>query len=332
MPKVMIRGIYTTALTRLASEKGFLISQPSIITAERFGVKRVHERNVVVFDREDKQGVSVEGEAEPTEALVMAFAEVLPDVIVRERTLPIVPAEGAYGRFTLQPGFLFFDLEFPYHSKVFLDSVRRQITATIDDHHLLKIVDPEAVDLYESLLNSSPKRIGEISDSAKKELVYEKLALGVSLKIQHVKPEGTVLELSEGEIQRFEDRTLSLHRRILGDGQKHDGLRVPKAEGDYAVTVALEGSKVIKHSYYSSDDVLKGEFYNVNTPVEFYPDRIRYVDLEIDVIRRPDEPPEIVDSERLDEAVELGLVSGSLAKTARETAQDLVAKLSGSGI
>jgi hypothetical protein len=185
--------------------------------------------------------------------------------------------------------------------------VRRQITSTINNHHLLRIVDPDAVDMYETLLGSELGRSEEISDEAKRKLVYDKLTLGRALKIQHVKPEGSVLELTEGRIRRSEDGTLSLHRRILGEGQKYDGLEVPKTKDDYAVTLAVEGSSVIRHSYYSSDGALKGEFCNINTPVEFYPDRIRYVDLEIDVIRRPNEPPEIVDSDKLNEAVDSAL-------------------------
>ena len=97
------------------------------------------------------------------------------------------------------------------------------------------------------------------------------------------------------------------------------------------MTLAVEGSSVIRHSYYSSDGALKGEFCNINTPVEFYPDRIRYVDLEIDVIRRPNEPPEIVDSDKLNESVDSGFVSSSLAQAARDTAQDLIIELSGAG-
>jgi len=331
MSRVMIRGIYATALTKLLTDEGFLISQPSIVTAERFGVKRVHERNVVIVDREDRQGVRVEGETQPTEVLITTLAQALPDMIIREQISPNGLIKGGNGKYALHLGFLSFDLEFPYGSKVFLDRVRRQITSAINNHHLLKIVDPEAVDTYETLLGSELGRSEEISDEAKRKVVYDKLTLGRALKIQHVKPEGSVLGLTEGRIRRSEGGTLLLHRRILGEGQKYDGLEVLKTKDDYAVTLAVEGSSVIRHSYYSSDGVLKGEFCNINTPVEFYPDRIRYVDLEIDVIRRPNEPPEIVDSDKLNEAVESGFVSSSLAQAARDTAQDLIIELSGVG-
>jgi hypothetical protein len=106
----MIRGIYTTALTKLLTDEGFLISQPSIVIAERFGVKRVHERNVVIVDREDRQGVRVEGEAEPAEALITTLAQALPDMIIREQISPNGLIKGGNGKYTLHLGFLSFDL------------------------------------------------------------------------------------------------------------------------------------------------------------------------------------------------------------------------------
>ncbi len=326
--KVMIRGIYTTALTKLLSDRGFLIARPSPITAERFNLGRVYEENVLVADRSDKQGVEVEGEAEPAEAIVQTLLQVLPDIVVREKTLSEFLAEKIYSRLSLQPGFLSFDVEFPRGSKLFLDRVRSQITATINNHHLLKIVASDLVDEYESLLRSQPERAEELSNLALETLVYRKLTPRVSLTIQHVKPDGSILRLGEGRILYFQGRKLTLHRMIFGEGSKYDGLGVPKASTDYAVTLAEEGSPILRHSYYSGDGVLKGEFYNINTPIEFYPDRIRYVDLEIDVVRRPHRQPEIVDVDKLEEAVESGFISGSSAEAAKGIAQRLVAELS----
>jgi hypothetical protein len=124
-PKVMICGIYTTAMTRLLTDKGFLIAQPSLAMAERFNLDRVHDRNVVILDRSDKQGVKIDGEAESAEAVVQVMSEVLPDMIVRERALSNMLQGAESGKFNLQTGFLSFDLEFPSGSKVVLDNVRR---------------------------------------------------------------------------------------------------------------------------------------------------------------------------------------------------------------
>ena len=89
-----------------------------------------------------------------------------------------------------------------------------------------------------------------------------------------MKPDGSIIRLSEARILSFIGRTLSLQRRIMGDGSKYDGLDVAKTSTDYVVTLAEEGSPTLKHSYYAEDGVLKGEFYNINTPTEFYSDKI----------------------------------------------------------
>jgi len=328
-PKVMIRGIYTTALTRFLAERGYVIAQPSAATAERFNLNKVHERNVTIVDRPDKQGVTVEGEADPAESVVLVLLNALPDMIVRELMLPDFLEEQESGKFSLQTGFLSFDVEFPYGSKIFLDSVRSQVTATINNHHLLKIVDPETVDAYETLLRSEPKRNEDLSSLAQKRLIHERLTVGRNLQIHHVKPDGSIIRLSEARILSFKGRTLSLQRRIVGDGSKYDGIDVAKTSTDYVVTLAEEGSPTLKHSYYAEDGVLKGEFYNINTPIEFYPDKIRYIDLEIDVVRRPGEQPKIIDSDKLDEAVEHGYMSGALAEVAKDIARNLASKLAG---
>ncbi|MEM3018444.1 MAG: RNA-binding protein, partial [Candidatus Bathyarchaeia archaeon] len=57
-------------------------------------------------------------------------------------------------------------------------------------------------------------------------------------------------------------------------------------------------------------------------------DKIRYVDLEIDVVRRLGEKPQIVDSHELDRAVEYGHISDKLAQNAKETARKLIVELS----
>ncbi len=63
----------------------------------------------------------------------------------------------------------------------------------------------------------------------------------------------------------------------------------------------------------------------MNTPVELYPHRIRYVDLEVDVVRRPGEPPVLIDQEDLQEAKRHRLVLPPLYERALEEARRLMA-------
>jgi predicted RNA-binding protein associated with RNAse of E/G family len=53
-------------------------------------------------------------------------------------------------------------------------------------------------------------------------------------------------------------------------------------------------------------------YININTPVEIYPEAIRYIDLEVDVCIRPNGETKIVDKEKLEKALEKGFVSKTL--------------------
>ncbi|PSQ59670.1 MAG: RNA-binding protein, partial [Halobacteriales archaeon SW_9_67_25] len=59
---------------------------------------------------------------------------------------------------------------------------------------------------------------------------------------------------------------------------------------------------------------------NVCTPVEVFPEEVRYVDLHVDVVRTPDGTVRRVDDDELDAAVEAGNVPEALAEKAREVA------------
>jgi len=84
---------------------------------------------------------------------------------------------------------------------------------------------------------------------------------------------------------------------------------------------------MLKHSYFDRQGNLKGEFYNINTPIEFYPDGIRYVDLEVDVVRWPDGRVKLTDEADLERAVERGFIREELADRALKIARELVAQL-----
>ncbi|MWV38621.1 DUF402 domain-containing protein [Natrialba sp. INN-245] len=70
-----------------------------------------------------------------------------------------------------------------------------------------------------------------------------------------------------------------------------------------------------------SDGGTNGTYVNVCTPVEPFPDEIRYVDLCVDVIKRPDGTVEIVDAAELEAGVDEGLVGEDLAEKAESVAE-----------
>ena len=84
MVKVRIRGIYSTALTKLLLDAGFEIVQPSLVIAERFGMAPSEEEpDVVISDREDKHGIMMVGPEEAVGEVLSVLRKALPDAVFR---------------------------------------------------------------------------------------------------------------------------------------------------------------------------------------------------------------------------------------------------------
>ena len=59
---VRVRGIYSTALTKLFLDRGFGISQPSNRIVERFNLEKTYDEfDVDVYDKKDHHGVILVG-------------------------------------------------------------------------------------------------------------------------------------------------------------------------------------------------------------------------------------------------------------------------------
>ena len=59
--RLRIRGIYSTALTDILLERGFVIVSPSPAISKGFALAPVpDEAEVTLYDRSDKQGIVVE--------------------------------------------------------------------------------------------------------------------------------------------------------------------------------------------------------------------------------------------------------------------------------
>jgi len=140
-----------------------------------------------------------------------------------------------------------------------------------------------------------------------------------------VKLDGRVISLSEGELLQIdpgEKRLILQRKRFKGRG-KYDGLNIHKEAGDYAITQVKQGDWFYVHNYFRRDGQLIGTYYNINTLVEFYPDRLRYVDLEIDVVCWPDGKIRIIDKEGLNRHWEAGYVSKTLKQRAEAAANEV---------
>jgi len=83
--KAKVRGIYSTALTKLLLDHGFEIVQPSVAVKERFRLKENSESpDLEVYDRYDWQGIHALGTPESINSFNSILQSCLDDVIIRK--------------------------------------------------------------------------------------------------------------------------------------------------------------------------------------------------------------------------------------------------------
>mgnify|MGYP001118585087 CR=1 FL=1 len=323
--KAKIRGIYSTALTKLLLDNDFCIVQPSTVIAHRLSIEPCPQsEEVSIYDRADHQGITVEGDREAADSVISILKETLFDVIIRP-TSPQIEQKGKATKLSWHEFVSIFgvkarfDIELPYNSKYALDAIRAKICPTLADHHLLKVVDCQRVDEAEK----SAQSLEEAAANLKQEIIYDRYQTGRVVPVEHVSPEGSVVYL-KGKIMEFipQNCAVKLKRSFAGRGG-YDGLHIPQQEGDWGLVEVEAGSWICKRSYYRKEGHFLGEIYNINTPAEFYPDGIRYIDLKVDVVRYPSGEVEVIDQHQLRQAAEKGIVSEELANKAMALAEEL---------
>ncbi|MFP3984782.1 MAG: ribonuclease E/G [Candidatus Bathyarchaeia archaeon] len=87
--KARVRGIYSTAITKLLLDNEFEIVQPSPTIKKRFTLSQNSKPpDVDIYDRHNKQGLHVVGKSESLTALQAILLQRLPDVIFRKQSFP----------------------------------------------------------------------------------------------------------------------------------------------------------------------------------------------------------------------------------------------------
>ena len=59
--RVKLRGIYSTALTKLLTEKGIEVVQPSKVINDRFNINDNEPATTIIYDKEDLNGITISG-------------------------------------------------------------------------------------------------------------------------------------------------------------------------------------------------------------------------------------------------------------------------------
>ncbi len=228
----------------------------------------------------------------------------------------------------LREGYKEVVLLFPKISKGKLDEIRSEIIPTIPEHHKLKSFGPEfslAIDLAEKFLLQKPEEKDLIQNNLM-EILSDKLPkVGQELYMDHMKLDGRIFYLGPGRIVELNDCIKII--RYFSPGGFYDGLNVPKEEGDYGITCFKENEWNFSTSYYNEDGELKGTYFNINTPIELYPGKVQYVDLEIDVLLFPDGTSQIIDEEKLREFYDTDHISETLFNKAVIVANNLLKSL-----
>ncbi|MDK2914217.1 MAG: putative ribonuclease [Thermococcaceae archaeon] len=225
-----------------------------------------------------------------------------------------------------------YEVEFGGGAKKKLDEVRNKVVPTVPGHHQLKANDPElsfAVEIAEGILRKLPSQREKVRQGFWETLVETKgPKRGWLFGLEHVKPDGQKMRIGPGEVMEVSVEPLKVtFKRRLKPGKVYDGLDIPIESGDYAITEIEAGKWWFVHRYYDRNGNLKGEYYNINTPVEIYPEKARYVDLEVDIVKWPDGKKEIVDKEKLTQHYEDGIITEKLYRTALRIVQEVYEKV-----
>lgn len=347
MPSSRLRGIYSTALTKLLLDHGFQIVDPSDTIKERFRLRTEKPKSradLDIYDRPDRQGVHVVGETSPLNSLISIMQDLLDDVIIR-RTITSNGMVGTQasdfplteesmvrdeqGATTL-PQQSFINIEFPAISKRKMDDYRSLVAPTIKDHHYLKACGGRVsslLEMAEQMLEKNASR-SEVETLLKESLMPQYPRLDSTIDIEHVKIDGRIFHLNNAKIVEFdeEEGRLRLLRSFRSRGI-YDGLRVPREPDDYAWTDLRIGDWSFRTTYFSREGRYKGTYINLNTPIELYPEKIRYVDLEVDICLWPDGRIEKVDQEKLEEKVLEGYISERLSNIVKKKLEEIIDSL-----
>jgi Ribonuclease G/E len=247
------------------------------------------------------------------DALDQALSHVVERATAIERDLTEAPGDGVLAAPAATTW-----VRFGRASRFALDDARAAVTDTMPGHHRIKAGSEgagDAVDFLEALDQSI-----DAFPFAAATTAFGPVE-GDTVRIVHGKPGGAEFALGRGTVtNRDPDTQRVTVRRELSSAGTYDALGTERQPGDTATTRLQEGRWWYPTVYRGEDRTPKGTYVNVATPLEVFPGAVRYVDLHVDVVKRPDGSVEIVDEDELAAAEAAGHVQPAAAERARETA------------
>ncbi len=205
---------------------------------------------------------------------------------------------------------------FSHLEKRQLDEIRNKVVPTVPGHHEFKssgTYHQELVEFSELMLSRKEFMTHrDVLGKVLREYTLDKLKETKYFRIYHGKPTGKTYYLRSGVILELTSDHIIVKRTFDKKGV-FNGLNVDREEGDYDIvyvplTSDFMGDWWYKHDYYSSEGTLKGTYYNLNTPIELTFNGMRYIDLLLDVVKRPGENPKLVDLDEFEAYYEKGII------------------------
>lgn len=215
-------------------------------------------------------------------------------------------------------------------AKSVLDEFRSKVYPTIRYHHSLKASGFEESSLVD--FSEESLRLGYASEGIGLAIISYILSSlrGRRLTIDHRVPDGSRLSLGPFILESYtidgDGARITLTRTFKSYGVL-DGLNVEKKPGDYSRTLVDTREWHVIHEYYTAEGKLLGVYVNINTPPEIGFKAIRYLDLYIDVVKKPGREPEVKDLEELEKAYQEGLIGRSLYERAVEEAKKVARRI-----
>ena len=136
-------GAYQTrARFRVPGRRSFRKNQRTI----SHGIATHGQYEILIQDREDRQGIEVKGEADHVCELLIHMQESLLDAII----VSLLPTDDS------EP-LVVANLELPGGAKEKLDRVRSSVVPTLKNHHRLKIINPDLLESAEIEFSRHPE-------------------------------------------------------------------------------------------------------------------------------------------------------------------------------
>jgi Ribonuclease G/E len=190
-------------------------------------------------------------------------------------------------------------LELTYRSKMYLDEVRSTVASTTPYHHMLRTLnrDENIVDLLDIIAGEigSKKLLSWLRQWMANKILERK---EVILHHKRVFKKNVIIgRMQPREVASTPELLVKLRRTIKSKGV-YDGLNISKDPGDYSLSIVREGEWHIRHEYFAKSGISKGTYFNINTPPEILPNgTIRYVDLEVDLVKTAGSGCKLIDSD-----------------------------------